>query len=83
VAAEAGAAPAAAHSAAAGDGRAGVRLSLALENVADLTAFATSLAEFLGALQRIDASHGPPAGAQNFYRGGALAVYADLSGDTG
>lgn len=45
------------------------------ENVADLSAFATSLAEFLDALQRIDASDGPSAGAQNFYRGGALAVY--------
>lgn len=46
-----------------------------LENVADLSAFATALAEFLGVLQRIDARNGPPAGAQNFHRGGALAVY--------
>ncbi|MFN3979859.1 MAG: aminoglycoside phosphotransferase family protein [Caldilinea sp.] len=45
------------------------------KNVADLSAFAISLAEFLDALQRIDASDGPSAGAQNFYRGGSLAVY--------
>lgn len=46
-----------------------------LGNVADLDAFAVTLAEFLVALQQIDASDGPPAGVQNFHRGGALAVY--------
>lgn len=46
-----------------------------LDNVADLDAFAIALAEFLVALQQIDASEGPPAGMQNFHRGGALAVY--------
>lgn len=46
-----------------------------LENVIDLDAFALALAEFLVALQRIDAREGPPAGVQNFHRGGALAVY--------
>lgn len=43
--------------------------------IADLSAFATALAGFLAALQQIDASAGPPAGVQNFHRGGALAVY--------
>jgi aminoglycoside phosphotransferase (APT) family kinase protein len=46
-----------------------------LESIADLRAFATALAEFLAALQQIDANDGPRAGAHNFYRGGALAVY--------
>lgn len=43
--------------------------------VADLTAFATTLAEFLAALQRIDADGGPPPGVHNFFRGGSLTVY--------
>jgi aminoglycoside phosphotransferase (APT) family kinase protein len=46
-----------------------------LESIADLSAFATELAEFLAILQQLDASDGPPAGVQNFHRGGALAVY--------
>ena len=46
-----------------------------LEGIADLRAFGTALAEFLVALQQIDAGDGPPAGVQNFHRGGALAVY--------
>ena len=37
--------------------------------------FATALAQFLAALQRIDAEGGPPAGPHNFFRGGSLAVY--------
>ncbi|MCI0687954.1 MAG: aminoglycoside phosphotransferase family protein [Sporichthyaceae bacterium] len=41
----------------------------------DLTGFATTLAGFLGALQRIDAVGGPPAGQHNFYRGGPLHTY--------
>lgn len=45
------------------------------DNVAEPRVFATALAEFLAALQQIDASDGPPAGVQNFHRGGALAVY--------
>lgn len=45
------------------------------DNVADLGVFATALADFLVALQQIDANDGPPAGVQNFHRGGALAVY--------
>jgi aminoglycoside phosphotransferase (APT) family kinase protein len=43
--------------------------------VDDLTGFATGLAGFLAALQAIDAGDGPPAGAQNFFRGGPLAAF--------
>ena len=49
----------------------------ALERIADLSDFATSLAQFLIALQRIEASAGPPPGPHNFYRGGPLAIYDD------
>jgi len=44
-------------------------------HIADHRAFAADLAAFLGALYRIDAADGPPAGAHSFYRGGSLAVY--------
>jgi aminoglycoside phosphotransferase (APT) family kinase protein len=37
--------------------------------------FASGLAQFLVALQRIDPAGGPPPGPHNFYRGGALATY--------
>ena len=40
-----------------------------------LASFATSLAEFLVALQRADASAGPAPGAHNFFRGGPLGTY--------
>jgi aminoglycoside phosphotransferase (APT) family kinase protein len=43
--------------------------------VTDLTGFASGLAGFLAALQAIDASDGPPAGAHNFFRGGPLATW--------
>lgn len=43
--------------------------------IADLPAFATALAQFLTALERIDATGGPAAGPHNFYRGGPLTVY--------
>ena len=46
-----------------------------LERIADLREFAVMLAEFLAALQRIDAAGGPAAGAHNFYRGGSLKTY--------
>src|SRR5258705_4310433 len=46
-----------------------------IEGIADLTRFATTLAEFLTALQRIDAADGPPPGKHNFYRGAPPAVY--------
>ena len=39
--------------------------------------FATQLAAFLVALQRIDAGGGPAPGRHNFFRGGPLATYAD------
>lgn len=43
--------------------------------IADLRRFATALAHFLAALQRIDATDGPPAGPHSFFRGAPLAVY--------
>jgi aminoglycoside phosphotransferase (APT) family kinase protein len=45
------------------------------ERIADLRQFATALARFLTALQRIDPAGGPPPGRHNFFRGGPLAVY--------
>lgn len=46
-----------------------------LDNIVDLSAFAVALAEFLLALQGIDATAGPVAGAHSFYRGAPLAHY--------
>jgi aminoglycoside phosphotransferase (APT) family kinase protein len=46
-----------------------------IERIADLTQFATALAQFLAALQRIDSAGGPPPGPHNFYRGAPLTVY--------
>jgi aminoglycoside phosphotransferase (APT) family kinase protein len=46
-----------------------------VERIADLSEFAATLAQFLIALQRIDASGGPPPGQHNFFRGGPLAIY--------
>ncbi len=43
--------------------------------VADKVRFASDLAGFLTALERIDPAGGPPPGAHNFYRGGDLRVY--------
>ncbi len=48
-----------------------------IENVGDLPAFAISVAEFITALQRVDATGGPHAGAHSFYRGAAPAHYDD------
>ncbi|HUG26151.1 aminoglycoside phosphotransferase family protein [Piscinibacter sp.] len=45
------------------------------ERIADLRDFATQLAQFLFALQRIDPRGGPAPGPHNFHRGGALATY--------
>lgn len=45
------------------------------ERIASLSQFATDLAEFLVALQRIDATGGPAPGQHNFFRGGPLSVY--------
>ncbi len=41
----------------------------------DLTGFATTLAGFLNVLARVDPTHGPAAGAHNFFRGGSLETY--------
>ena len=46
-----------------------------IERIADLRQFATELAQFLTALQRIDPAGGPPPGQHNFFRGGPLAIY--------
>jgi aminoglycoside phosphotransferase (APT) family kinase protein len=46
-----------------------------IERIADLRQFATTLAQFLVALQRIDPAGGPPPGPHNFWRGGPLTVY--------
>lgn len=43
--------------------------------IADRPRLATNLAHFLVALQRIDATGGPPPGRHNFFRGGPLIVY--------
>lgn len=43
--------------------------------IADPCEFATALAGFLTALQRIDPAGGPPPGRHNFFRGGPLTVY--------
>jgi len=43
--------------------------------IADPRQLATALADFLVALQRADATGGPPAGAHNFWRGGPLDAY--------
>ena len=46
-----------------------------IQRIADLRQFAITLAQFLVALQRIDAAGGPPPGPHNFFRGGPLTVY--------
>ena len=46
-----------------------------IDKISDLSNFALKLAEFLKSLQGIDASEGPEAGTQNFYRGGSLKIY--------
>jgi aminoglycoside phosphotransferase (APT) family kinase protein len=46
-----------------------------VERIADGRQFATDLAQFLVALQRIDSAGGPPPGQHNFFRGGPLTVY--------
>jgi len=47
------------------------------ETVADLSAFAESIAEFILALQSCDATGGPIAGAHSFYRGAPPEYYHD------
>ena len=45
--------------------------------ISSVPEFATALAEFLAALQRIDATGGPAAGAHSFFRGASLTHYDD------
>lgn len=45
------------------------------DNIADMSRFAIGLAEFLIALQRVDAASGPGPGEHNWYRGGPLRTY--------
>ena len=47
----------------------------AVATIEDLSEFASTLAEFLAALQRVDPTSGPDAGPHSFYRGGALQTY--------
>jgi aminoglycoside phosphotransferase (APT) family kinase protein len=47
----------------------------AVAPIPDLRQFAIALAEFLLALQRIDAAEGPVAGPHSFWRGGPLGTY--------
>ncbi|MCL9683649.1 aminoglycoside phosphotransferase family protein [Legionella maioricensis] len=49
--------------------------SAASAPIADLCDFSAHLAQFLLALQRIDATKGPLPGPHSFYRGGALTTY--------
>ena len=44
-------------------------------HIINMRDFATTLAEFLLALERIDATNGPLPGAHNFYRDGTLITY--------
>ena len=46
-----------------------------IERITDLCQFATTLAQFLIALQQIDTTGAPKAGPHNFLRGGPLAMY--------
>jgi len=46
-----------------------------VELIADQRRFATALARFLTALQRIDPTDGPSPGPHNFFRGGPLRIY--------
>jgi aminoglycoside phosphotransferase (APT) family kinase protein len=46
-----------------------------IERIDNLDQFATTLVQFLAALQQIDPASGPPPGRHNFFRGGPLAIY--------
>lgn len=46
-----------------------------IERIDDLHCFASTLAQFLAALQQIDPTGGPPPGQHNFFRGGPLTTY--------
>ncbi|MCP3904863.1 MAG: aminoglycoside phosphotransferase family protein [Planctomycetes bacterium] len=51
------------------------------ERVDDMAEFATALAEFLAALQRIEPDGGPAPGRHNFFRGGPPATYDEETRD--
>jgi aminoglycoside phosphotransferase (APT) family kinase protein len=50
-------------------------LPIPVQRIENLHQFATTLAQFLVALQRIDPTGGPPPGRHNFFRGGPLTIY--------
>ncbi len=52
-----------------------------LDTIADLTEFATALADFLLALQAVDPTGGPGPGLHNWYRGGTLRTYDAMAQD--
>lgn len=47
------------------------------DRIEDMVAFAVSIADFLRALRRVDATGGPEAGAHSFHRGASPAHYDD------
>ncbi|MCY1528417.1 Phosphotransferase enzyme family protein [compost metagenome] len=49
--------------------------SACAEGIADMAAFARSLAAFLAELQRADTADAPGPGPHNFFWGGSLAIY--------
>jgi len=49
--------------------------SASVQTIGDEVELATTLADFLAALYRIDPAGGPPAGHDNFFRGAPLATY--------
>ncbi|HEY3558953.1 MAG TPA: aminoglycoside phosphotransferase family protein [Kribbella sp.] len=52
-----------------------------VDSVEDLDEFARSIAEFILALQQVDASGGPVAGEHSFFRGASLSNYHDETVD--
>jgi aminoglycoside phosphotransferase (APT) family kinase protein len=58
-----------------GSGRSTAGSTASVERIADLGAFAETLARFLIALQQIDPTGGPPAGPHSAFRGAPLETY--------
>jgi aminoglycoside phosphotransferase (APT) family kinase protein len=54
-------------------------VTAAADRIADPVRFAVELADFLAALQRIDATDGPRPGVHNWFRGGTLRTYDTLA----
>jgi aminoglycoside phosphotransferase (APT) family kinase protein len=52
-------------------------VSATVDRIAEPGRFAVDLADFLGALQSIDAAEGPRPGVHNWFRGGPLRTYDD------